>query len=107
MELRKKWEGTAEEKKGRAVQTVILPKSKSSVRVSLNSFMRPEREHREESVSHFRGNTGNRACSEQGEGGRKERGGEGEHCGGYSPPLVLKQQREERSEGEKEEENHK
>ena len=70
MELRKKWEGTAEEKKGRAVQTVILPKSKSSVRVSLNSFMRPEREHREESVSHFRGNTGNRACSEQGEGER-------------------------------------
>lgn len=70
MELRKKWEGTAEEKKGRAVQTVILPKSKFSVRVSLNSFMRPEREHREESVSHFRGNTGNRACSEQGEGER-------------------------------------
>lgn len=71
MELMKKWEGTAEkEKKGRAVQTVTLPKSESSVRVSLNPFMRPERKHREESVSHFRGNTGSRARSAQGEGER-------------------------------------
>lgn len=61
------------QQRGKGGQTVIIPKSESSVRVPSNSFMPSGRKHTEESVSHFRGNTGSRACSVQGE---QERVGE-------------------------------